>query len=347
MELKAGLHFHRRCSLSFCKTCVLSDVKYSCIIDAELLNIHREDKKMKSIKDEIEQLKKEKNAVILAHYYVPDEVQEIADYIGDSFYLSKMAKKTDADVIVFAGVSFMGESAKILNPGKTVLLPDGTADCAMAHMASVERVKQMREKYEDIAVVCYINSTAELKTVSDVCVTSSNAVKIVKALPNKNVFFIPDGNLAAYVAQQVPEKNIIPNDGFCPVHKAITTDTVEKAKAEHPQGKFLVHPECTKEILEMADFVGSTSEIIGFVEKSQGEEFLIGTEEGVMYELKKKCPDKKFYSVMQGQKCHDMKKVTLEKIRDSLKYETFRVEVSEETRRLAQKALDRMLELAK
>ena len=174
---------------------------------------------MKSIKEEIEQLKKEKNAVILAHYYVPDEVQEIADYIGDSYYLSKKAKETEAEIIVFAGVSFMGESAKILNPSKTVLMPDGDADCPMAHMASVEKVQKMRTIYQDLAVVCYINSTAELKTVSDVCVTSSNAVKIVKALPNRNIFFIPDGNLAAYVAEQVPEKNIIPNDGYCPVHR--------------------------------------------------------------------------------------------------------------------------------
>lgn len=189
---------------------------------------------MESIKTEIKQLKIEKNAVILAHYYVPDEVQEIADYIGDSFYLSKMAKQTDAKTIVFAGVSFMGESAKILNPEKTVLLPDDTADCPMAHMASAEKVKEMRERYDDLAVVCYINSTAELKTVSDVCVTSANAVKIVKALPHKNIFFIPDGNLAAYVARQVPEKNIICNDGYCPVHKEIQPEFVKEAKGSIP-----------------------------------------------------------------------------------------------------------------
>lgn len=302
---------------------------------------------MKSIKDEIEQLKKEKKAVILAHYYVPDEVQEIADYIGDSYYLSKLAKQTDAEVIVFAGVSFMGESAKLLNPGKTVLLPDATADCAMAHMASIEKIKQMREQYEDLAVVCYINSTAELKTASDVCVTSSNAVKIVKALPNKNIFFIPDGNLAAYVAQQVPEKNIIPNDGFCPVHKEITPEMIARAKEEHPHAQFLVHPECTKEVLALADYVGSTSGIIDFAQKSDADELLIGTEDGVMYELKKKCPQKKFYSVMQGQCCRDMKKITLEKVRDSLKYEASQVTIAEETRVLAQKALASMLELAK
>lgn len=302
---------------------------------------------METIQKEIEQLKKEKNAVVLAHYYVPDEVQAIADYIGDSFYLSKLAKQTDAEVIVFAGVSFMGESAKILNPQKTVLLPDATADCAMAHMASVEKVKQMREQYEDLAVVCYINSTAELKTVSDVCVTSANAVKIVKALPNKNIFFIPDGNLAAYVAEQVPEKNVIRNDGFCPVHKEVTPEVVKKAKAAHPNALFLVHPECTQEVVALADYVGSTSGIISFAENSENKEFLIGTEGGVMYELKKRCPGKEFYSAMGEQQCHDMKKVTLEKVRDSLKYGKDQVEVSDTTRTLAQKALDRMLELAK
>lgn len=302
---------------------------------------------MESIKTEIEQLKKEKNAVILAHYYVPDEVQEIADYIGDSYYLSKMAKQTDAEVIVFAGVSFMGESAKILNPEKTVLLPDDTADCAMAHMASAEKVKKMREEYEDLAVVCYINSTAELKTVSDVCVTSSNAVKIVKALPNKNIFFIPDGNLAAYVAQQVPGKNIIRNDGYCPVHREIRPEFIEAARKKHPDAMLLVHPECTQEVVELADFTGSTSEIISFAETSENLEFLIGTEDGVLYELKKRCPLKKFYSVMEGQCCRDMKKVTLEKVRNSLKEGVCKVEVSESTRVLAQNALDKMLELAK
>ena len=302
---------------------------------------------MNSIKNEIEQLKKEKNAVILAHYYVPDEVQEIADYIGDSFYLSKIAKNTDADVIVFAGVSFMGESAKILNPDKTVLLPDGEADCAMAHMATMEKVKEMREQYEDLTVVCYINSTAELKTVSDVCVTSANAVKIVRALPNKNIFFIPDGNLAAYVAEQVPEKNVIPNDGFCPVHKAVTPENILALKKQYPDAEFLVHPECIKDVLALADFVGSTSAIIQYAQESEKKEFLVGTEEGVMYELRKKCPDKIFHSAMQGNQCKDMKMVTLKKVRDSLKNGVHTVEVSEKTREGAKRALDAMLNLAK
>ena len=172
-----------------------------------------------TIREEIEQLKKEKDAVILAHYYVSPEVQEIADYVGDSFYLSKVAVGLKEKTIVFCGVSFMGESAKILNPEKTVLMPDMAADCPMAHMASAETIEKIRSEYDDLAVVCYINSTAELKRHSDVCVTSSNAVKIVKSLPNKNIFFIPDRNLAHYIAGLVPEKNFIYNEGFCVVHE--------------------------------------------------------------------------------------------------------------------------------
>ena len=195
-----------------------------------------------TVRDEIEQLKQEKNAVILAHYYVPPEVQEIADYIGDSFYLSKAAAGLEQQTIVFCGVSFMGESAKILNPEKTVLMPDARADCAMAHMADAETIRRMREEYEDLAVVCYINSTAELKRHSDVCVTSANAVDIVKALPNRNIFFIPDRNLARFVAEQVPEKHVIFNEGFCPVHEQMSLVEVENAKAAHPDAEVLTHP---------------------------------------------------------------------------------------------------------
>ena len=186
-----------------------------------------------NIKEKITKLKEEKNAVILAHYYVAPEVQEIADYIGDSFYLSKVAAGLKEQTIVFCGVSFMGESAKFLNPEKTVLMPDMTADCAMAHMADRETIEQMRDKYEDLAVVCYINSTAELKQHSDVCVTSANAVKIVKALPNKNIFFIPDKNLARFVAEQVPEKNFVFNKGYCPVHEELSIRELLKVKEEH------------------------------------------------------------------------------------------------------------------
>ena len=197
---------------------------------------------MSDLQNRIKQLKQEKNAVILAHYYVHDEVQEIADYIGDSFYLSKVATKTDADTIVFCGVSFMGESTKILNPEKTVLMPDETADCPMAHMAAIDRIEELRKEYPDLAVVCYINSTAELKCHADVCVTSSNAIRIVKALPNKNIFFIPDKNLAHFIAEQVPEKNFVYNEGYCPIHEHMQIEEIKAAKAQHPSAEVLAHP---------------------------------------------------------------------------------------------------------
>ena len=216
---------------------------------------------------QIERLKKEKNAVILAHYYAPDEVQKIADYTGDSFYLAKIAKQSTADILVFCGVSFMGESAKILNYNKKVLMPDLTADCPMAHMVKPGLIAEMRDKYEDLAVVCYINSTAELKCQSDVCVTSSNAVKIVNALPNKNIFFIPDCNLGRHVAEQISDKNIILNDGCCPIHAKMTGEQIKREKEQHPNALVLAHPECTESVLALSDYIGSTSGIIDFVKQ--------------------------------------------------------------------------------
>lgn len=300
-----------------------------------------------SIAEQIKQIKEDKNAIILAHYYVADEVQEIADYIGDSYYLSKVAKGTDADIIVFCGVSFMGESAAILNPEKKVLMPDMEADCPMAHMADLKKIEEMRQTYEDLAVVCYINSTAKIKAHADVCVTSANALKIVKNLPNKNIFFIPDGNLGRYVAEQVPEKNIMLNDGYCPIHAAMTKESVLKAKAEHPKAKFLVHPECTKDLLDEADYIGSTSGIIEFASNDDCDEYLIGTEIGVLYELKKQNPNKKFYLLPGGQICQDMKLITLEKVLKVLEQEINQVVVSDELREKALVPLERMLKLAK
>ena len=300
-----------------------------------------------SVRDEIQRLKREKNAVILAHYYVEDAIQDIADEIGDSFYLSKKAAQTDADIIVFCGVSFMGESAKILNPGKKVLMPDATADCAMAHMVNLKQLQEIKDRYDDLAVVCYINSTAEVKTHSDVCVTSSNAVKIVRKLPNQNIFFIPDGNLGRYVAEQVPEKNVMLNDGYCPIHAAMTREAVLRAKGAHPEAAFLVHPECTRELLEEADYIGSTSGIIQYASESDRQEFLIGTEIGVFCELKKRNPEKQFYTLTDQQICWDMKKITLEKVAEVLRNESNEVQISETVRQQAMRPLERMLELAK
>lgn len=302
---------------------------------------------MTDIKSRIESLKKEKNAVILAHYYVPGEVQELADYIGDSFYLSKIAKDAEQDTIVFCGVSFMGESAKILSPGKQVLMPDITAGCPMAYMAQVEKIEEVRRKYDDVAVVCYINSTGELKKHSDVCVTSANAMKIVQALPNKNIYFIPDENLGRYVASKVTDKHFIFNDGFCPLHKEFSKTDIEKARKAHPGALLLVHPECRMEVLEDADYIGSTSGIIEYAAESSAKEFIIGTEPGVMYELERRNPGKKFYPLVEGKVCPDMKKITLEKVLKCMEEGTGVVEVTEELRNSANASLDRMLELAR
>lgn len=299
------------------------------------------------LKKRIEELKQEKNAVILAHFYAPDDVQSVADYIGDSFYLAKVAKESNADIIMFCGVSFMGESAKILNPDKKVLMPDLTADCPMAHMASKKKIEEMREKYQDLAVVCYINSTAELKCMSDVCVTSSNAVKIVESLPNKNIFFIPDKNLGSFVKELVEDKNIILNDGCCPIHAAVACEQIMNVKEQHPHALLLSHPECERGVLEMSDYIGSTADIIKYANTSSVKEFIICTEEGVNYRLKEDNPDKNFYFPTPCPCCSDMKLNTLEKILNSLETEQNEVLVENEIRIKALKPLEKMLELGK
>lgn len=300
-----------------------------------------------NIIDDINRLKKEKKAVILAHYYVRPEVQDIADYIGDSFYLSKVAAGLEEQTIVFCGVSFMGESAKMLSPKKTVLMPDLSADCPMAHMADASTIQKMRDAYDDLAVVCYINSTAELKQYSDVCVTSANAVKIVKALPNKNIFFIPDRNLAHYIASLVPEKHFVYNEGFCPTHERMQVEEVLEEKKKHPQAQILSHPECREEILKVSDYIGSTSGIIKYATESEGKEYIICTEEGVLYKLQQNNPDKKFYFPESIPVCPNMKKNTLEKVLHVLETGENEVHVSEELRVNSVKPLEKMLELAK
>lgn len=297
--------------------------------------------------NEILELKEKKNAIILAHYYVDEEIQKIADFVGDSFFLAKKASTTNAEIIVFAGVKFMGESAKILNPTKKVLMPDINADCPMAHMATIEDILKVREKYEDVAVVCYVNSTAELKKHADVCVTSSNAIKIVKELPNKNIFFIPDRNLGSFVAFKVPEKNIILNDGHCPIHNKVQKQEVLDVKDQYPNSEILTHPECIKEVRDISDYIGSTLEIINYVNKSDKKEFIICTEIGVDYELQKNNPDKIFHYVMPKMICEDMKKNSLEKIRDVLKNENNEIILTDKEISLAKSSLLKMLELAK
>ena len=296
--------------------------------------------------EQINRLKKEKNAVILAHYYVDGEVQAIADYVGDSYFLAKKATTVDADVILFCGVSFMGESAKILNPQKKVVMADKNADCPMAHMVDELKIKEVREQYPDVSVVCYVNSTAEIKALSDVCVTSSNALKIVKNLPNKDIFFIPDNNLGRYTAEQIPEKHFIFNDGFCHVHKSIHKEELLKAKEAKPEAVVVAHPECTPDVVALGDYVGSTSGIIDYATASDKDVFIICTEMGVLYELKQKNPGKTFYSVGHRQFCPNMKRISLENVRDTLRDMKNQVELPEDLRLNAKKALDEMLRIA-
>lgn len=299
------------------------------------------------MKEQIKRLKEEKDVVILAHYYVDGQVQEIADMVGDSYFLAKKATEVSQQNILFCGVSFMGESAKILNPDKRVIMADEFADCPMAHMVDISRIEEVREQYPDVAVVCYVNSTAEIKAYSDVCVTSSNALRVVKALPNKHIFFIPDNNLGRYIATLVPEKEFIFNDGFCHVHTSIHKENVEEAKKLHPDAPILTHPECTADVLEISDFIGSTSEILDYATKSSTKEFIICTEMGIFYELREKNPDKKFYSVGHRQFCPNMKKITLEKVLHALETLEPEVTLPEELRVKANAPLVKMLELAK
>ena len=300
-----------------------------------------------TMRERIEQLKKEKDIVILAHYYVDGEVQEIGDLVGDSYFLAKKATEVSQQNILFCGVSFMGESAKILNPGKRVIMADEFADCPMAHMVDIAKIQQVREQYPDVAVVCYVNSTAEIKAYSDVCVTSSNALRVVQSLPNKHIFFIPDNNLGRYISTLVPEKEFIFNDGFCHVHTSIHRENVEEAKKLHPNAPVLTHPECTADVLEISDFIGSTSEILDYATKSDAKEFIICTEMGIFFELEQKNPDKRFYSVGHRQFCPNMKKITLEKVVRAMEEMEPEVTMDEELRVKANAPLVKMLELAK
>ena len=304
-------------------------------------------KEIERLQTEIERLKKEKNAVILAHYYQPGDVIDVADMVGDSFALSKRAKETDADVIVFCGVRFMAESAKILSPSKKVLLPAENAGCPMADMVTPEDIQKLRAQYPDAAVVCYVNTSCTVKAECDVCVTSSNAVKIVRSLPERRIVFVPDQNLARYVAAQVPEKEIIPFNGYCVVHHRVGIEDVEEAIASVPGAPLLVHPECPAAVVSRADFVGSTEQIINFATRSPEKVFLIGTEMGILHVLQKKNPDKKFYLLTQKLFCSNMKKTRLSDVYEALLHEQYEIALDEEVMEKARRSLDRMLELAK
>ena len=303
------------------------------------------------LRAEAARLKAERDAVVLAHYYVPPEVQELADHVGDSFALAKLATTLSHKTLVFAGVSFMAESAKLLSPEKTVLMPDPTSDCPMAHMVRRETVEAARERYgSDLAVACYVNSTAEVKSWSDVCVTSSNAVRTVRALPQANVLFVPDRHLGSYVASQVSEKNVILNDGYCPIHRDISAEEVRALKAEFPDAPVLAHPECGPEAMALADFAGSTSQIIEAAVAGSACDYIILTVDGVRGELERQTAgtDKRFHFPATRPVCPDMDRITVERLVTCLRDGSGEVGLPPaEVAEGARAALARMLELGR
>lgn len=292
--------------------------------------------------NEILALKKERHAIILAHNYQIPSVQDVADRIGDSLELSRAAASLDEDVIVFCGVDFMAETAAILSPQKTVVLPVRGAWCPMAHMITPEQLRELKELYPEAAVVCYVNSTAEIKAESDICCTSANGVQVVNSLEESQVIFVPDRNLAAYVARHT-SKQIIPWDGYCYVHDNFTSEDVMAARALHPQAEVLVHPECRPEVIDRADFVYSTAGMARHVRSSEAPEFIIGTEVGMIYRLVKENPEKAFFSLSERAICQNMKKTNLENVLRALQTLEPRVSVPEEIASRARRSIERML----
>lgn len=292
--------------------------------------------------EEIKRFKEEKNAVILSHFYTRREVQDVADFVGDSLSLCKAAVNSKADVIIFAGVHFMAESASILSPEKLVLLPVPDAGCPMADMVTVKALREEKEKYPGAAVVCYVNSSAAVKAESDICCTSANAVNVVNSIKNREIIFVPDKNLGAFVSLHT-DKKIHLWPGFCHVHDNISEDEIKDLKNRYPGAEFLAHPECRPEVLCLADHILSTTGIVKQVEKSSSIEFIIGTEKELFNRLKKQYPDKKFYLSSEKARCYNMKKITLESILNSLENMEYEVNVPEHVRAKAKKALDRMI----
>ena len=295
-----------------------------------------------SLHEEILRLKEDRHAIILAHNYQPADVQDIADLTGDSLELSRAAATMDGDVIVFCGVDFMAETAAIISPDKTVLLPAQDACCPMADMITADELKLVKSRHPEAAVVCYVNTTAEVKAESDICCTSSNAVKVVNSLKEDQIIFVPDRNLGLYT-QRFTKKEILPWEGFCTVHDRITPDHVRKAHDLHPDAVILVHPECRPEVIDLADHVASTSGIIRYVCESPKKEFIIGTEIGILHRLRKDCPAKKCYPLSTAAICSNMKKTDLNKVRNALISLQPRITVPEEIAHRARCAIERML----
>lgn len=296
---------------------------------------------------EIERLKKQRDAVIVAHSYQIGEIQDIADIVGDSFALARHCSQSPKSEIVFCGVHFMAESAKIMSPEKTVLLPEINAGCPMADTITAEALKERKAELPGVPVVCYINTSAEVKAECDLCCTSSNAVEVIRSMPQKGILFVPDQNLGAWVQAQVPEKNLILWGGYCITHHRIRKDEVLKMKSLHPDALLLVHPECKPEIVELADFVGSTKQLIEFAASSKAQKFIIGTEMGVLHKMKKDSPDKTFWLMSPGLVCPNMKKTSLRSVYEALRDGKYEINVDEDIRIKAKTCLDRMLQVVK
>lgn len=300
----------------------------------------------RELQDEIIRLKKEKDICILAHAYQSHDIWEVADYVGDSYGLSVQAAKAAQSTVLMCGVRFMAETVKILSPQKRVLLSNSNAGCPMAEQMDVELISGVKKMYPDYTVVAYINTTSELKTICDVCVTSSSAVQIVKNIENKNILFIPDCNLGKWVADQVPKKNIKLLQGGCPTHVRMSKRDVEKARKAHPDALLLVHPECLPEVSELADYRGSTTGIMDYAKKSDAKEFIIGTENSIVQHLQFACPDKQFYPLSRDCVCHNMKLTTLGDVYQCVKGTGGEeIKLDEEVRIKAKRCIDTMLEL--
>lgn len=303
-----------------------------------------DDKKyIASLKERILALKKKRQAVIIAHNYERPEIQQLADILGDSLELSRAVTKVDAKVVVFCGVHFMAETASILNPKKKILLPVKEAGCPMADMITLKKLRALKKANPGIPVVCYVNSSAQVKAESDVCCTSSNAVEIVASLPDKNIIFVPDKNLGSYIQSKLPEKHIILWEGFCPTHMRISEEEIIDCKKKYPNAKFMAHPECPQKLLQHADYIGSTSGMLKYVKEVKAREIIVGTEIGMIYRLKRENPKKIFYSPSDHFICADMKLTTLGWVLHSLENMVYEVKVSEAVRRKARKSLDKML----
>ena len=300
---------------------------------------------MNELQNKILKLKKERNALILAHYYQPLEVQEIADQVGDSFALAKLAQKTTQESIILCGVRFMAESAKILNPEKTVYLPAADAGCPMADMITPADILALRAAHPAAAVVCYVNSSAAVKAVSDICCTSSSAEKVVRSLPHNQIIFVPDKNLGAYVANLVPEKKFIFFEGCCPIHDAANAEDAEEVMKRLPEAKLLAHPECRPEVLRQADYIGSTTGILDYARNTEAKTLIIGTEQGVFDVLSKELPHPELHLLREGFVCADMKKTRLEDVLACLEGKVAPTEVSETERKDAARSLERMVEI--